>query len=453
MRRRSFLHTMLSSTSLVGLGSAHAQPSTVASGNPPAGSGNLPAGSGNPPAGSGNPPAGSGNKLVVVMLRGAVDGLSVVAPFSEPSYREARSTLALAAPGSADDALLPLDRQFGLHPSLARLHGFWLRGQLGFVHASGSPDPTRSHFDAQDYLETGTPGRKSTPDGWMNRLLAQMQGPSGSTRAVNMGATPARILAGSATVASLGLGARAFDAKAVDDPRMRRALARLYGDAGALGRTFQETTESRSAMNLSMAAASERSRASGEGMDNGRSSDPSADNGAPTARGFAADARRLGQLLQADPNLQLAFSSVGGWDTHVNQGGARGQLANRLASLAEGLESLVQGLDAAYSRTVIVLMSEFGRTVRQNGTGGTDHGRGNVMCLLGGPVAGGRVLGVWPGLDQSALVEGRDLDVTTDFRAVLAPVLQQHLGVDDAALARIFPDFTGATFPFDLVRA
>jgi len=425
MQRRRFLHALWSTSAMGCLGTAHALT----------------------PAGQ------SGHKLVVVMLRGAVDGLSVVVPFAESHYREARSTIALAAPGTGEDALLPLDRQFGLHPSLARLHAFWGKGQLGFVHASGSPDPTRSHFDAQDYMETGTPGRKSTPDGWMNRLLTQMPGPASPTRAVNMGATPPRIFAGPAAVASLGLGPRAFEAKAIDDPQVQAALAKLYGGADALGRTFRETAESRSDMSRSMAAASDRSRGSGQGMDNGRSSDPSADNGAPTARGFAADAKRLGQLIQADPNTQLAFTSVGGWDTHVNQGGARGQLANRLASLGEGLESLVQGLGEAYERTVIVVMSEFGRTVRQNGTGGTDHGRGNVMWLLGGPVAGGRVLGSWPGLDRAALVDGRDLAVTTDFRAVLAPVLQRHLGVGDAALSQVFPNFNGSTFPTDLIKA
>jgi uncharacterized protein (DUF1501 family) len=425
MQRRRFLHALWSTSAMGGLGTAHALT----------------------PAGQ------SGNKLVVVMLRGAIDGLSVVVPFAESHYRDARSTIALAAPGTGEDALLPLDRQFGLHPALARLHTFWDKGQLGFVHASGSPDPTRSHFDAQDYMETGTPGRKSTPDGWMNRLLTQMPGPASPTRAVNMGATPPRIFAGPAGVASLGLGPRAFEAKAIDDPQVQAALAKLYGGTDALGRTFRETAESRSDMSRSMAAAGERSRGAGQGMDNGRSSDPSADNGAPTARGFAADAKRLGQLIQADPNTQLAFTSVGGWDTHVNQGGARGQLANRLASLGEGLESLVQGLGDAYERTVIVVMSEFGRTVRQNGTGGTDHGRGNVMWLLGAPVAGGRVMGTWPGLDRAALVDGRDLAVTTDFRAVLAPVLQQHLGVGDAALSQVFPGFNGSTFPTDLVRA
>ena len=403
-------------------------------------------------------PGGERRKLVVILLRGAVDGLSVVVPQAEPYYHEARSTIALG-PG---DGVIPLDSRFGLHPALARLRPMWDRGQLGFVHASGSPDPTRSHFDAQDYLETGTPGRKSTPDGWMNRLLTQLPGPSAATRAVNLGATPPRILAGAATVATLGLGPRATEAKSIDDPALQSALTRMYGQDSRLARTLQETTQGRGDIQRSLAAADNRAAAGGMGavgamgpagaMDNGRSSDPSADAGAPTARGFAADAQRLGRLIQADPHTQLAFTSVGGWDTHVNQGGARGQLANRLTSLAEGLDGLVQGLGEAFRDTVIVVMSEFGRTVRQNGTGGTDHGRGNVMWLLGGPVAGGRVLGEWPGLDPSALLDGRDLAVTTDFRAVLSPLLQQHLGLDDAALSQVFPGYRGGLIRGNLLR-
>ncbi|MBM3389899.1 MAG: DUF1501 domain-containing protein [Betaproteobacteria bacterium] len=400
-------------------------------------------------------------KLVVVMLRGAVDGLSVVVPHGDTGYQQARESIALAAPSSAEGTVLPLDRLFGLHPALERLMPLWNRGLLGFVHASGSPDPTRSHFDAQDYMESGTPGRKSTPDGWMNRLLSHLPGPASTTRALNMGATPARIFAGPATVASLGLGPRAMDAKAIDNPELQAALARLYASDGSLARTFQETTQSRIEMSRTMAAADARNRqarreaemAAAAPGDNGRSSDPSADAGAPTARGFAADALRLGQLIQADPHTQLAFTSVGGWDTHVNQGGARGALANRLGSLGLGLESLIQGLGDALEHTVIVVMSEFGRTVRQNGTGGTDHGRGNVMWLLGGPVAGGHVRGEWPGLDRAALADGRDLAVTTDFRGVLSPVLQQHLGLGDAAMDQVFPGFSGPMLKEPVLRS
>ncbi len=371
-------------------------------------------------------------KLVVIMLRGAVDGLSVVAPYAEPAYAQSRSTIALAAPG-ADDGLLKLDSRFGLHPALARLKPFWDQGAMSFIHASGSPDSTRSHFDAQDYLESGTPGRKSTTDGWMNRLLACLPGPTSPTRAVSMGATPPRIFAGAANVATLGLGPRALDAKIIDDPRMQAALDKLYAQDSGMAPTYKSASEGRSEMKRSMA---------GHAMGAGAPMDPGADNGAASATSFAADARRLGLLIHKDPHTQLAFSAVGGWDTHVNQGGARGQLANRLASLGAGLEALAQGLGDSLQNTVIVVLSEFGRTLRQNGTGGTDHGRGNVIWLLGGPVAGGQVLGEWPGLDAAALVDGRDLAVTTDFRAVLSPLLRQHLGLGDEALARVFPGFS-----------
>lgn len=368
---------------------------------------------------------GPQKKLVVVMLRGAVDGLSVVAPYAEPEYAANRPQIALPPPG-ADGGLLKLDAMFGLHPSLAPLKRHWDGGQLAFVHASGSPDPTRSHFDAQDYLESGTPGRKSTPDGWMNRLLSALPGEPAPTRAISQGSTPPRIFAGTASVASLALGPNAMQRRAIDNPQLQAGLAKLYAGDAQLSGTLRDTTEGRSGMARSMAA--------GE-----RSMDPTADAGAPSARSFAADARRLGTLIRKDPYTQLAFTAVGGWDTHVNQGAARGQLANRLASLGEGLDALSVGLGEAYKDTVIVVVSEFGRTLRQNGNGGTDHGRGNVMWLLGGPVAGGRVLGDWPGLDKSALADGRDLAVATDFRQVLSPLLQRHLGLTETALATVFP--------------
>jgi uncharacterized protein (DUF1501 family) len=374
----------------------------------------------------------SQKKLVVVMLRGAVDGLSVVAPWGEREYAAGRPQIALPAPG-AEDGLLKLDSLFGLHPSLAMLKRHWDGGQLAFVHASGSPDSTRSHFDAQDYFESGTPGRKSTPDGWMNRLLAALPGEPAPTRAISQGNAPPRIFSGTASVASLGLGPNALQRRAIDNPQMQAGLARLYTGDAQLSGTLRDTTEGRGEMARRMAAGA------GGGMAGERSMDPTADAGAPSARSFAADARRLGTLIRKDPHTQLAFTAVGGWDTHVNQGAVRGQLANRLASLGEGLDALSQGLGEALRDTVIVVASEFGRTVRQNGNGGTDHGRGNVMWLLGGPVAGGQVLGDWPGLDPTALADGRDLAVTTDFRQVLLPVLQRHLGLPETALAAVFP--------------
>jgi len=389
----------------------------------------------------------AGNKLVVIMLRGAVDGLSVVAPYGDANYAASRDSIALAPPG-ADEGLLKLDSLFGLNPNLARLKPWWDQGSMAFVHASGSPDPTRSHFDAQDYMESGTPGRKSTPDGWMNRLLQTLPGEAAPTRAISMGATPPRILAGTASVANLGVGPKALDAKAIDKPEMQSALSKLYAKDPMMARTYRDTTEGREEIKRSMAAP----RMAGGGGGMARSMDPSADAGAQSASGFAADALRLGRVIGADAHTQLAFTSVGGWDTHINQGGAKGQLANRLTSLSQGLDALAQGLGDTLKDTVIVVMSEFGRTVRQNGTNGTDHGRGNVMWLMGGPVNGGRMLGEWPGLESSALADGRDLAVVTDFRSVLSPLLQRHLGLSDAGLAQVFPQGPAA-FRAPLLRA
>ncbi|MEL4178833.1 DUF1501 domain-containing protein [Roseateles sp. PN1] len=373
----------------------------------------------------------SQRKLVLIMLRGAVDGLSVVAPVGDRNYAPARPDLALAPPGSAEGAALKLDSLFALHPALLSLKPAWDQGSLAFVHASGSPDPTRSHFDAQDYLESGTPGLKSTPSGWMNRLLGQLPGPASPTRGVAMGATPPRIFAGPAAVASLGLGPKALAGKAIDQADLQQGLERLYAGDAKLGASFQAALAGRGQMQRSMAGEREPAM------------NASGDAGAPSARSFAADARRLGQLIRKDGQTQLAFTSVGGWDTHINQGAAQGQLANRLKALGEGLQALSQGLGPALQDTVIVVMSEFGRTVHQNGTLGSDHGRGNVIWLLGGPVAGGRMLGEWPGLESSALVDGRDLAVAVDFRQVLRPILQSHLGLSEAALAEVFPAAPG----------
>jgi len=257
---------------------------------------------------------------------------------------------------------------------------------------------------------------------------------------VAMGATPPRILSGAASVASLGLGPKALDSKAIDSPPMQAALAKLYAQDPVMARVYQDTKDGREEMQRSMAAGEAAASMSG-GMKG--KADTTADMGAPSVRSFAADARRLGALIRNDPHTQLAFTSVGGWDTHINQGGATGSLANKLSSLAEGLDALAQGLGESLRDTVIVVMSEFGRTVRENGTHGTDHGRANVMWLLGGPVAGGQVLGEWPGLDKAALTDGRDLAVVTDFRSVLAPLLQRHLGLSEAGLAQVFPQLPG----------
>lgn len=392
---------------------------------------------------------GAPPRLIVVFLRGAVDGLSVVVPHADADYYRLRSTIALPRPGQTGGAL-DLDGHFGLHPALQALWPLWQDGRLAFVHASGSPDPTRSHFDAQDYMESGTPGRKSTPDGWMNRALgilpAWAGAPAGLTgapaRAVCLGPTPPRIYAGPNPVAYLPQGPHADRPTLMDRPRIAQAFSGLYAGNDKMGQAFREGQaaheEVRDAMSMSPAdLQAEMTRAN---------------NGAPLPAGFAQDATRLGTLMRKDARVQLAFAALGGWDTHANQGAAQGQLANHLSALGEGLAALARGLGPVFEHTVIVTLSEFGRTAAQNGNGGTDHGHGNVMWLAGGPVRGGRVHGRWPGLDAAGLHEGRDLAVTTDFRWVLAQVLARHLRVRDTALETVFPQMPGPDAGLDVIR-
>ena len=391
---------------------------------------------------TGGPALPRNKRLVVVFLRGAVDGLSVVVPYSEGAYYQQRSSIALARPGQ-DGGVLDLDGHFGLNPNLAPLLPLWRSGKLAFVHASGSPDPTRSHFDAQDYMESGTPGRKATPDGWLNRLLgaepapvapggARGVAPASATRGISVGATLPRIWAGPNPVANIANGARATRPTSLDRPQVSQAFDALYAGDDAMSRAYRQSRQSRAEVNQAMSpAAMEREQ-------------QVANNGAPLPAGFPDDAGRLAQLMRRDPNVQIAFLALGGWDTHVNQGGATGQLANRLQPLGQGLAELATRLGPVFDDTTVLVISEFGRTARQNGTGGTDHGHGNVMWALGGDIAGGKVYGRWPGIDASSLNEGRDLAVTTDFRQVLAGVCMRNLGLPDDRLATVFPGFDGA---------
>lgn len=361
-------------------------------------------------------------KLVVVMLRGAVDGMNVVAPVGDPNYARLRPTIGLARPGQEGGAL-DLDGYFGLHPALAPLLPLWQRKKLAFVHASGSPDATRSHFDAQDYMESATPGLKSTPDGWMNRLVTVLPGESTPSRALSVGPLMPRILSGPAAAVNLPNGAAATRADILDRPAIGSAFDQMYAGHPRFGKAY---ADGRNAHREVMAASMSQEMAA-------------ADNGAPLPNGFPDDAARLATLMRSNAKIQLAFVALGGWDTHARQGGATGQLAGRLSPLALGLATLAERLGPMFDDTTIVVMSEFGRTARENGNGGTDHGRGNAMWLLGGKVAGGKVYGDWKGVGDSALNEGRDLPVTTDFRAVLAQIAERHLKLGDRQLSKLFP--------------
>jgi len=364
----------------------------------------------------------SHKRLVVVFMRGAVDGLSVVVPYGDSQYYEQRPTIAIPRTGG-DGAVIDLDGHFGLNPALTSIMPIWRDGTLAFVHACGSPDPTRSHFDAQDYMESGTPGRKSTGDGWMNRVIAALPGAHGPTEAVSLGPTVPRILSGRMAVANIPLGRGAARPLPLDNPKIEEAFDRLYTGDDPLSRTYHEGRIARTKLRADLM----------QDMTD-------ANNGAPSPDGFSDDTGRLARLIARDPSIRLAFLALGGWDTHVNQGASQGQLANHLKPLGAGLASFVKDLGAAYNDTVIVVISEFGRTVHENGNGGTDHGHGNVMWLMGGPVRGRRVYARWPGLTPAALYQERDVAVTTDFREPIGLVLHAHLGLSPSQIEQIFPE-------------
>lgn len=374
-----------------------------------------------------NPGAGK-ERLVVVFLRGAIDGLSVVVPYADQNYYAMRPTIAIPRPGQANGAL-DLDGRFGLHPALQPLMPLWKEHSLAFVHASGSPDESRSHFEAQAYMESGTPGVKTTPDGWMNRVLAALPGQHAPTEALNFGRTMPKILAGRMPVASVpthdgGHGHRRerdVDSPA-DDAAANAIFDRMYSGADAISVAYREGRQAQTQIMSDLARDMTEAAA-----------------GAPTPAGFADDAAKLCQLMRQDPTIQLAFFGLSGWDTHVRQGGAEGQLANHLKGLGAGLVQLRSGLGEAYGRTVILVISEFGRTARENGNGGTDHGHGNAMWVMGGPVNGGKIYGDWPGLEEDELHEGRDLAVTTDFRSVIGSILKDHMGFAAPQTGSIFP--------------
>jgi uncharacterized protein (DUF1501 family) len=364
---------------------------------------------------------GGPRRLIVVLLRGAVDGLNVVIPYAEDAYYRERPSIAIAPPGKLDGALA-LDEHFGLHPTLVGLMPLWVDRGLAFVHAAGSPDPTRSHFDAQLYLENGTPGQSTTRDGWMNRLVLALPGPRGATDAIGVGPTVPRILAGQAAVATLPLGPKGTRPLPTDKPDIGAAFDRVYSGNDALGKSYREGRAARA--QLVAALTKERLIA---------------DNGAPPPTGFPGQAAQLAVLIRNHAGIRLAVVGLGGWDTHVNQGNYKGQLGEHLRSLGEGLAVLARGSGEAWRDTVVVVLSEFGRTVRENGNGGTDHGHGNVIWVLGGAINGGRIYGDWPGLAPTQLYQRRDLAVTTDFRSVLTAILERHMRLGDRQLEAVLP--------------
>ncbi|HKR65816.1 MAG TPA: DUF1501 domain-containing protein [Thermoanaerobaculia bacterium] len=332
--------------------------------------------------------------LVTIFQRGAVDGLNMIVPYGERAYAAARPSI-----GLAKSDVLDLDGFFGAHPSLQSLMPFWKDRSLAIVHAAGSPDATRSHFDAQDFMESGTPGVKSMSDGFLTRVLASEKSKSPLQSVAISSSTP-RILAGSQAIVTNDI-ARYANAPSTE------LFASMYPEAFEAGKVLK-------------------------GM--------RATNDASYPRGPLGDAlQQIARIIKSDVGLEIAFADVGGWDTHAAQGGKDGQLANNLRLFSDAIAAFAKDLGSRMSDVVLVTTSEFGRTVHENGNRGTDHGHATVMLALGGNVSGGKVHGKWPGLDRAQLFEGRDLAVTTDFRDVFGEVLTKHLGVN--SLATVFPRY------------
>jgi len=369
-------------------------------------------------------PAVRGKRLIVIFQRGAADGLNIVVPHGERAYYAMRPSINIPR-----NAVIDLDGFFGLHPSLAPFQPLWKQRHLAIVHAAGSPDPTRSHFDAQDFMESGTPGVKTTEDGWLNRTLRfdpqHLASEKAAFRAIALGPSLPRILSGSEPAVAVNnindFGVGGQNPKATPISNTFEAMYEQSVDSVLHG-PGQETFEA-----VKMLKAADPARYK-----------PAAGADYPRGR-FGDSLRQLAQLIKANLGVQVAFADIGGWDHHVNEGNTEGQLANVLREFSQSLAALWTDLGDLAEETVVVTMSEFGRTARENGDRGTDHGHANVMFVLGGPVKGGRVYGKWPGLDQSQLYEGRDLSLTTDFRQVVGEAVYQHLG--NKRLDQVFPGF------------
>lgn len=377
------------------------------------------------------PRAANGKVLVCLFQRGAADALNMVVPHGERAYYDLRPSIAIPRPSAGvEAAAIDLDGFFGLHPSLAPFERLYRDGLLSPIHAVGSPSATRSHFDAQDYMESGTPDLKSTRDGWLNRYLAvsgtcEACTPSPSPfRAVAMTPQTPRILDGGApAVAMASLGD--FTVRATGSSADRLEALYRTGSADLVHASGREMFE---AVKMLRAANPQKYRP---------------ENSATYPRSpFGQRLLEIAQLIKSGVGLEIAFADVGGWDTHVNQGASTGQLAARLRDFSQSIAAFVTDLGPRMDDVVVLTMSEFGRMARQNGNGGTDHGHAGAMFVIGGAVNGGRVLGKWPGLEREQLYEGRDLALTTDFRAVFSEVISTHLGA--SSVDRIFPGFNGA---------
>ncbi len=366
--------------------------------------------------------------LVTIFQRGAMDGLNAVVPFGDDAYYSLRPSIAVPKPKSGDvTTAIDLDGYFGLNPGLSSFKPLFDAGQLAIIHAVGSPDSTRSHFDAQDYMESGTPGVKSTTDGWLNRYLQTNADPKASPfRGVSMGANLPRTMQGKASAIAMN---------SINDFAIRAG-------GGETGQALQGGFEAmyQQTVNDALRGTGKETFEAVKMLKRVNPSQYQPTAGVIYPRGqFGDRLKQIAQLVKSDIGLEVAFTDIGGWDTHANQGAGQGQLANRLIEFSSGISALYSDLKDRADEVVILTMTEFGRTAKENGNRGTDHGHGSAMFMLGGKVIGGKVYDKWPGLKTNQLNEQRDLAITTDFREVFAEVAKNHLGA--ANLNAIFPGF------------
>jgi uncharacterized protein (DUF1501 family) len=367
------------------------------------------------------------NRFVLVILRGALDGLAVAPPYGDRDYAAMRGTLAFHAPGG-EDSVLDLNGFFGLHPSLEPLMPLYRAKQLAVVHAVASPYRERSHFDAQNLLENGTLHPGGT-DGWINRALSELSANTSSAIAINQQIP--LVLQGKMAVASYSPKGPKWH----DNSDYMQKMKTLYGQDSLLSSSFGEGVRAQEIATSSLPA-----------------DDQMAGGKAKGAEQLYGAAQAAAMFLAREDGPRVAVLEASGWDTHAGQGTSHGPLANRLADLGRGLAALPQGLGRAWDKTVVVVVTEFGRTVHINGTNGTDHGTGSAALVMGGGVRGGRVLGQWPGLSANALYQGRDLMPTTDMRSIFRTVLYSHLRVSQDSLNNvIFPESQQADYMRDLL--
>ena len=354
--------------------------------------------------------------LVAIFQRGAADGLNIVVPFADKHYYELRPSIGVAAPGGQYSAI-DLDGRFGLHPQLEPLKALWDKKQLAIVHATGSPDPTRSHFDAQDSMESGTPG-KSGGDGWLNRALTPAGPATSPIRAIALGSQLPRTMRGSRAAIAVN-DAQQFQ---MGDQDSANILERMYARTSSadLGRAGADAFAALKTIKTI----------------NQQPYTPS--GGAQYFQGgeLGRSLQQIARLIKADAGVEAAFAEMGGWDHHGNEPAL---LGNMLGQFGRAIAAFNTDMGDRMEDIVLVTMSEFGRTAQENGDSGTDHGHGSVMMVLGGPLRGGKVYGKWPGLGKEQLYEGRDLAVTTDYREVLGELVTRHMGQEN--LAEVFPGY------------